>query len=111
MAAASVSLESILQELKEKTANYNANAYNGFLAVQVTLTDINKVFYVEVKDGKLSIEPFDYRDRQANLMISSANFVKMINGKLNSVTAFLTGKLKIDGDIEKAKEMSGLFKS
>ena len=108
--AASVSLESILQELKEKTANFNASKHGGFLAVQVTLNDIEKVFYVEVKDGKLSIEPYEYNDRQANLIISSANFVKMINGKLNSVLAFTTGKLKIEGSIEKAKEMSGLFK-
>jgi putative sterol carrier protein len=104
-----VTLESILEEIKEKTKDFDGNNYHGFLAVQVTLKDIGKVFYVEVKNGKLSVEPYEYNDRQANMTISAENFVKMINGKLNSVTAFLTGKLKIDGDIEKCKEMAALF--
>lgn len=103
-------LESILAEIKQKTANFDGNSYGGFLAVQVNLSDTDEVFYVEVKDNKLTIEPFEYNDRQAKMTISSDNFVKLINGKLNGTTAFLTGKLKIDGSIEKAKELSALFK-
>ena len=102
-------LESILAEIKEKTANFDASNYQGFLAVQVTLKDLGKCFYVEIKDGKLSVEPYEYNDRQANMIISSDNFVKMINKKANSVQLFLTGKLKIDGSIEKCKEMAAVF--
>ena len=67
------------------------------------------IFYVEIKDGKLSVEPYEYNDRQANLIMKSADFVKLINGKLNAVLAFTTGKLKIDGDIGKVKELAELF--
>ena len=107
--ATSVTLESILAEIKEKTANFDGSSYGGFLAVQVNLSDIDKVFYVEVKDGKLTIEPHEYNDRQAKMTISAPNFIKLINGKLNGTTAFLTGKLKIDGSIEKVKEIAALF--
>jgi putative sterol carrier protein len=107
--ATKAALESILAEIREKTKNFDGNNYHGFLAVEVSLKDINEVFYVEVKEGKLSIEPFEYNDRQAKMIISSSDFVKMINGKLNSVTAYLTGKLKIEGNIEKCKEMAALF--
>jgi putative sterol carrier protein len=34
----------------------------------------------------------------------------MINNQLNSTLAFTTGKLKIEGDIGKASELSKLFK-
>ena len=105
-----MTLESVVKEVREKAAGYQEGSYNGFLAVQITLTDLNEAFYVEVKDGKLTIEPHEYNDRQANLMVTSANFIKMINGKLNSVLAFTTGKLKIDGDISKATEMANLLK-
>jgi len=107
--AEKIKFESIIDELREKTAGFDASSYQGFLAIQVTLKDLKKVLYVEVKEGKLSIEPYEYNDRNANITISSANFVKMINGKLDKVAAFLTGKLKIDGDVEKAKELSNLF--
>ncbi|MCL2086737.1 MAG: SCP2 sterol-binding domain-containing protein [Oscillospiraceae bacterium] len=105
-----MTLEKIIAEIKEKTVNFDGSNYGGFLAIQVTLSDLNQVFYVEIKDGKLSVEPYEYHDRQANLIISSANFVKLINNKLNSVLAFTTGLLKIEGDIGKATELAGLFK-
>ena len=102
--------QEIISEIKEKTAKFDASGYKGFLAIQVTLSDINEPFYVEIKDGKLSVEPYDYKNRQANMIISSTNFNKLINGKLNSVLAFTTGKLKIEGSIEKVRELADLLK-
>ena len=101
--------KNVIAKVKEKTAGFDVGSYDGFLAVQVTLSDNNEAFYVEIKDGKLSVEPFEYYDRQANMIISSANFIKMINGELNPVIAFNTGKLKIEGSIEKAKELESIF--
>jgi putative sterol carrier protein len=108
-AAAKIPLEDILADIKGKTAKFDGSKYNGFLALQVNLTDIEKVFYVEVKDGKLAIEPHEYNDRQAKMTMTSANFSKMINGQLSGTTAFLTGKLKIEGSIEKCKELTALL--
>ncbi|MCL2634486.1 MAG: SCP2 sterol-binding domain-containing protein [Oscillospiraceae bacterium] len=101
--------EKVFGELKEKTKNFDASSYGDFLAVQITLKDLNEVFFIEVKEGKLTIEPHEYNDRQANIIISADNFVKMMNGKLNSVIAFTTGKLKIEGEVKKAQELSKIF--
>jgi len=103
-------LENVIKEVKAKTVSFDGSNYQGFLAVQVTLKDLDEVFYVEIKDGKLSVEPYEYNDRQANMIITSTDFVKIINKKLNAVLAFTTGKLKIDGDIGKASELAELFK-
>ncbi len=104
-------LNKVLTTVKEKAALIDSNNYNGFLAVQVTLTDIeNGVFYAEIKDHKLSIEPYEYNDRQANLITTSDVFVKVITGKLDPVLAFTTGKLKVDGDPGKVLELAGLLK-
>ena len=104
-----MTLQDVINQAKEKSNGFDAGSYNGFFAIQVTLSDLNQQFYVEIKDGKLSIEPYEYSDRQANLIISSENFIKMINGELNSVFAFTTGKLKVEGDLEKAKEFKAIF--
>ncbi|MCL2695653.1 MAG: SCP2 sterol-binding domain-containing protein [Clostridiales bacterium] len=101
--------QEIINELREKTAGFDAASYNGFLALQVTLRDLGEPLYIEIKDGKLSIEPYEYHDRQANLILSSDNFVKLINKKLNATLAFTTGKLRIEGNIGKATELAGLF--
>lgn len=82
-----------------------------FLAVQVNLKDIeNGVFYIEVKDHRISIEPYEYYDRSCALTLSSDNFNKLLEGKLDPVAAFTLGKLKVDGDIGKALEFSNLIK-
>ena len=105
-----MTVNEVIQEVKAKTASFDGSAYHGFLAVQITLKDLGEVFYVEIRDGKLSIEPYEYNDRQANMIVSSSDFIKIINKKLNPVVAFTTGKLKIDGDIGKASELAELFK-
>lgn len=109
MAAAKIPFEDIMAEIEQKTANFDGSNYHGFLALQVNLTDLDKVFYVEVKDHKLTIAPFEYNDRQAKMSMKSGNFQKMINGQLSGTTAFLTQKLKIEGSIEKCKELTALL--
>ena len=80
-----------------------------FLAVQVNITGDNSgVFYVEVKDGKVSIEPYEYNDRNCDITMSIDNFNKLIDGKLDPVMAFTLGKLKVGGDIGKALEFAKL---
>ena len=82
-----------------------------FLAVQVNITGDNSgVFYVEVKDGKVSIEPYEYNDRNCDITMSMDNFNKLIDGKLDPVMAFTLGKLKVGGDIGKALEFAKLVK-
>lgn len=82
-----------------------------FLAVQVNITGKESgVFYVEIKDHKISVEPYDYHDRNCAVTISLTDFNKLLDGKLDPVLAFGTGKLKVDGDVGKALEFSKLLK-
>ncbi|WP_366823271.1 SCP2 sterol-binding domain-containing protein [Eubacterium sp.] len=37
--------------------------------------------------------------------INGTNWLKLINGKLNPVVAFTTGKISVDGDTNAALEM------
>lgn len=82
-----------------------------FLAVQINISGKESgVFYVEVKDHKISVEPYDYHDRNCAITISLTDFNKLIDGKLDPVLAFGTGKLKVEGDVGKALEFSKLLK-
>ena len=81
-----------------------------FLAVQVNITGEGEgVFYVEVKDHKVSVEPYEYNDRNCAITMNMKNFNKLLDGKLNPVVAYTLGKLKVDGDVGKALEFSELI--
>ncbi len=82
-----------------------------FLAVQVNIKgDNGGVFYIEVKNGNISVEPYEYNDRSCGITMTMDNFNKLIDGKLDPVMAFTLGKLKVDGDIGKALEFAKLIK-
>lgn len=67
-------------------------------------------FYAEIKDGKLSVEPFDYQDRNVLLKAKAETFLQIADGKLDPVAAFTLGRLKVEGDIGKALMIKELVK-
>ncbi|MCM1333819.1 MAG: SCP2 sterol-binding domain-containing protein [Bacteroides sp.] len=102
----------LLEKIRERAAAIDP-AGVGFLAVQVNITDKDEggVFYVEIKDGAINIEPYDYHDRSCDFTVSQNNFLRIMEGKLDPVVAFSTGRLKVDGDLGKALEFSKLLKA
>ena len=82
-----------------------------FLAVEVDLTGSDPgVFYVEIKDGKIAVEPYEYNDRSCKVTMDTADFNKLADGKLDPIMAFTIGKLKVEGDVGKAPEFSKLLR-
>ncbi len=106
----SMTFDEILAAVREKAASANAGGTD-FLAAQINLSGNNGgVFYVEVKDGRIAVEPYEYNDRSCAVSMSADDFVKLMNGKLDAVAAFTLGKLKVDGDISKALEFAKIVK-
>ena len=102
--------DEIVEKVRTRLKDVKEDKLNGFLAIQVNITGEGEgAFYVEVKDGKLNVEPYEYNDRQAKVIMSSANFLKLLDGKLDPVAAFTLGKLKIEGSVEKVLEFSKLL--
>ncbi|MBQ9512971.1 MAG: SCP2 sterol-binding domain-containing protein [Lachnospiraceae bacterium] len=100
-------LVATVRERAQKTDVSNVD----FLAVQINITGKTPgVFYVEVKDHQVNVEPYDYHDRNCAITMSMTDFKKMMDGKLDPMIAFGTGKLKVDGDLGKAAEFAKLIK-
>ncbi len=105
-----MTLQALLDKLETMKDKVDVSGTD-FLAVQVNLTDADPgVFYVEIKDHRLTIAPYDYHDRSCAITISTANFNKLIDGKLDPVLAFTLGKLKVEGDLGKALEFAKLLR-
>ena len=102
--------ETVLSKVRKMAETADVSGVD-FLAVQINLTDCDPgVFYVEVKDHKVNVEPYDYHDRNCAISMKSDDFNKLISGKLDPIAAFTIGKLKVDGDVGKALEFSKLIK-
>lgn len=102
--------EENFKKLKKILMRANVSKIKGDLAFQFNiLGDGEGIFYATIKDGRLSVEPYDYQDRDAMLMATASVFAQLAQGKLKPASAFSTGKLKIEGDLEKAREIQKII--
>ena len=67
------------------------------------------IFYVEVKDGVLHVEPYEYHDRDAMFTCAPDVLLKIAEGELDPVEAFTEQKLRVEGDIEKALRLKEII--
>lgn len=73
------------------------------LAYQFNITGEGAgAFYVEVRDGKMYIEPYEYHDCDAAFTCTADLLFKLAAGKADPVASVLMGKLKVEGSIDKA---------
>ena len=68
-------------------------------------------FYVEVKDGALYVEPYEYYDRDARFICAPEVLLKIATGEMDPVWAFTTQKLKVEGNIDKALRLKEIIEA
>lgn len=103
--------EELVKQVREAYADADASKVEGHVAFQFNVTGEGAgAFYLEVADGKVNVEPYEYYDRDVLVTASADVILDMASGRLDPVKAYLTGKLKAEGDLGKAaflKELGG----
>lgn len=95
----------IFEKIRDEVYSNDLSGLEGHLAVQVNIIGEGEgAFYIELLDGKVYVEPYEYYDRDCIFIVSADDFLKIMSGEMNPVWAFTTGKLKVQGSIEKALE-------
>ncbi len=102
--------EEMFTKAKALLADADASSIQGHLAYQFNITgEAHGAFYLEVRDGVLSIEPFTYHDRDVLFTCSAETLFKIAAGKTDPVGAVLLGKMKVEGNIDKALMLKELI--
>ena len=63
---------------------------------------------VDVDDGKVTVTE-DGGDADCTISASSETFMKIANGEQNPTAAYMSGKLKVKGDMGQAMKLQRLF--
>jgi putative sterol carrier protein len=66
-------------------------------------------FYLEIKDGKAQIKEGTSPNASATFIMKSNDMIDLLGGKLNPVSAFMSGKLRIEGNIFEAQMLQSLL--
>lgn len=102
----------MFSKVKGMMMEADVSTVNEHLAYQFNITgEAEGIFYAEVKEGKLYVEPYEYYDRDAIFICSAEILFKINEGKLDPVLAVTLGKLKVEGNIDKALYLKKLIDS
>lgn len=95
--------EELVKQVQEAYEGADASGVKEHLAIQFNVTgEAAGAFYLEVAEGKVVVQPYEYYDRDALVTTKAEVLQDIAAGKLDVVKAFLTGKIKVEGNVGKA---------
>lgn len=98
--------EKIFSEVKKQFSKADVKKLTADFAFQFNITGEGEgIFYAAYKNGVLSVEPYDYKDRDAVFTADGATFTAIASGKLDAMEAIGAGKLYVDGNYELAQQL------
>lgn len=70
---------------------------------------ISTPMYLTIENGACSVNEGEADSPDVTLKMEDQDLIDMLTGELNGMTAFMTGKLQVDGDIMLAQKLPNLF--
>jgi len=106
----SYTLSELMQRIEE-VINQNPGPIEGLNVIyQFNITGNEEaIFQLKVEGGQAKISEAT-EGADCTLILSLVNFKNFLIGKLGGTAAFMTGKLKMKGDIGKAIKLEGLLR-
>lgn len=101
----------VAESIEKMKGRFNAGATKGMNSVyQFDLTgDGGGKYHLVISDGSLAVNPGSHEKPSITVTMAASDFVNMTNGKLNPQLAFMSGKLRIQGDMGLAMKMQQIF--
>ena len=95
--------EELVAKLQSAYGKHDASKIKDHLAIQFNVRgEADGAQYLEILDGKIDVEPYEYYDRDILVTISAENLVALAEDKLDVLDAYNNGLLTAEGDLGKA---------
>ncbi len=71
--------------------------------------NVSQPHYVVIKSGVATVTEGTHANADLGITMEDDDLVLLLKGELNGMTAFMTGKLQIEGDLMLAQKLSSYF--
>ena len=94
--------EEIVAKVKKAYAKANTALVDEHLAVQVDITGEGEgAFYIEVADGKINVEPFEYYDNDFKVYCTADEIIAIAEGKKKLGEEVASNNASVSGNVDK----------
>lgn len=101
-----ISVAKVIEKLPSRFIAENAE---GFDAVFQFVLEDDQDFYISIKEQVCTVETGEHIDPNITLIMSAETFKDVINGQQDGMGAFMSGKLRAEGNIILATKLGKLF--
>jgi len=98
----------IFQEMPKRFDASKAGDMNASVLFDLSGDDGGQ-WAVQIADGKCEVVEGGVESPTASVMMDADDYAKMTSGKLNPMMAFMSGKIKVDGDLNAVMKVQQLF--
>ena len=104
-----MSYEKLVDKVKKAYAKVDASKISEHIAVQYNVYSKGEgAFYIEIADGKINVEPYEYYDRDATVIIAGELLEEIVSGKKEYAKELAENHFQIVGNVGKANVLIGL---
>ena len=103
--------DSVKESFDAMPENFNSEKAAGMKAVyQWDITgDGGGKWNAEIADGKCKVSEGEHASPNITITVTASDWLDILNGKLDGQMAFMSGKLKVKGDMSLAMKLKTLF--
>ncbi len=104
-------MASVAELFQQMPARFDASKAGDMKAsVQFDLSgDGGGSWAVNIADGKCDVVEGGVDSPTASVIMDAGDYSKMVSGDLNPMMAFMSGKIKVDGDLNSVMKVQQLF--
>ena len=103
--------DSVKESFDAMSGTFNADKAAGMKAVyQWDVTgDGGGKWNAEIADGACNVSEGEHASPNITITVAAGDWLDILNGKLDGQMAFMSGKLKVKGDMSLAMKLKTLF--
>lgn len=102
-------LDQIFQGMQEAFVPAKAAGVNSAIQYDIDTDDGTKQYAVQIADGACKTSNGPATDPRLTLKLGLVDFVRLIFRQADGTQLFMTGKMKLSGDMMFAMQMQGMF--
>lgn len=96
--------EELVAKVKDACKKAQVSKTVGHVAFQFNVEgEAEGAFYIELTEGKVNVEPYEYYDRDIIIVTSAEVILQMIEGRLQPMDAYANGQMNVHGDCNQLK--------